>query len=480
MKRILFIILSVFTFSYTVNAQRFLETQITYPDSGMLGSVHYVFYGAPPSTIIRTVIDRPLINVKDTVYGDEVLNIDSVCNSFYVVAYDSITGDTIGRARFFVGTLISNSPYINMYYFRHNISVDSIKQCSASYLCDGIFNATHISNYDTSTYSNPVTYFLRYNIDNINFTYDSVQLSDLNLEGLCEGEYMIDIKVDNSSAYLTTFYIDANVTSTPNYSVDVITYSSHTQTSCDGRAKAIVTNGVPPYFFSWDSNPYSTEDSISNLCVGIHSVSVVDNNSDTVAINFGIADSSSTFNNTNNTGNNAVDSLFFFIESCNINYNIPVDSAFVSYSNIIDSTTIYIECEIWQNGSVTTISDTLQFNVFGVNYVEITFYCNSIKSITNILKITDYIDVNNNINNITDISKTSNIVIYPNPAKNYITITGKDIKSVMITDISGKLVLNIKIYSSKTKINMRDQQEGMYFVKVQTKEGIIVKKILVE
>ena len=69
----------------------------------------------------------------------------------------------------------------------------------------------------------------------------------------------------------------------------------------------------------------------------------------------------------------------------------------------------------------------------------------------------------------------SNLSIYPNPVKNVLTIEG-DYTSVNIHDISNKLVLSSE--SQKT-IDVSSLSNGVYFVNINSKNTITVKKITV-
>jgi hypothetical protein len=75
--------------------------------------------------------------------------------------------------------------------------------------------------------------------------------------------------------------------------------------------------------------------------------------------------------------------------------------------------------------------------------------------------------------------------IYPNPAKNILNIESKkNITSIHIFDITGKEILN-KIPEKQTQnlqLNLTEIliPQGFYFIKVQSLEGMVTKKIVVE
>lgn len=66
--------------------------------------------------------------------------------------------------------------------------------------------------------------------------------------------------------------------------------------------------------------------------------------------------------------------------------------------------------------------------------------------------------------------------IYPNPAKDYISIfTKEDIQKIEILDTSGKL---IKTFFSSKSINIQDIAKGNYMIKIYGKTKIVTKKII--
>ncbi len=67
--------------------------------------------------------------------------------------------------------------------------------------------------------------------------------------------------------------------------------------------------------------------------------------------------------------------------------------------------------------------------------------------------------------------------IYPNPTNGKINIeTQGQIEKITILDISGKIILE----TTNTKIDLTKQQAGTYFVKIETKNGILTEKIIIE
>jgi len=71
-----------------------------------------------------------------------------------------------------------------------------------------------------------------------------------------------------------------------------------------------------------------------------------------------------------------------------------------------------------------------------------------------------------------------NLILYPNPVKDELKIENGDLRidKVEIYDLSGK-VINSRWLNSKS-INVTNLSQGIYFVKIETDKGILIKKIL--
>jgi hypothetical protein len=74
----------------------------------------------------------------------------------------------------------------------------------------------------------------------------------------------------------------------------------------------------------------------------------------------------------------------------------------------------------------------------------------------------------------------SEFAIHPNPSTGIFSIDGAEQNSeIIITDVLGKIMLQTKITAEKTEIDLNDQVNGIYFVKVISESGITSNKIVV-
>ena len=72
--------------------------------------------------------------------------------------------------------------------------------------------------------------------------------------------------------------------------------------------------------------------------------------------------------------------------------------------------------------------------------------------------------------------------VYPNPAKDVVKVStvNSQQSTVRIYNILGMLVEEIEINSKETEINVSDYNPGVYFISIETENGDVTKKIVVE
>ena len=116
--------------------------------------------------------------------------------------------------------------------------------------------------------------------------------------------------------------------------------------------------------------------------------------------------------------------------------------------------------------------------------------CNPQKKSANVLLSESYNATRSNIatnnptgmnENLTDLGEIS---IYPNPAKNEITIEFNQNSStsriVKILDLNGQIVKKVFLHSNKTILNTETLNSGIYIVHIKTDEGIITQKLILQ
>jgi len=86
---------------------------------------------------------------------------------------------------------------------------------------------------------------------------------------------------------------------------------------------------------------------------------------------------------------------------------------------------------------------------------------------------------------LTEVVKQTDFVLFPNPAKSVITISSTIIGSVKINyeivDVLGKVIMqNENTGSDKFSININDLNSGIYFLRLQVNNSVVVKKFVKE
>lgn len=94
-----------------------------------------------------------------------------------------------------------------------------------------------------------------------------------------------------------------------------------------------------------------------------------------------------------------------------------------------------------------------------------------------------YIDDINIFQGTVDIAETekANINVYPNPTKGTLNISDPDniIQNIQVYDSNGKLLYNKSSKQIHEPIDMSSYQQSLYFIKMQTVNGLVTKKVSV-
>tara|TARA_R110000782_G_scaffold5853_3_gene20254 strand:- start:47837 stop:49099 length:1263 start_codon:yes stop_codon:yes gene_type:complete len=86
-------------------------------------------------------------------------------------------------------------------------------------------------------------------------------------------------------------------------------------------------------------------------------------------------------------------------------------------------------------------------------------------------------DINTTIN---ENDLTNAISIYPNPTNGIFSIEADNMESIEITSITGEIVKELVINNNITTIDLTSFSSGIYFAKIVTNKGSVIKKIVLE
>ena len=465
------LVLVLFVVSITINAQKILQANIYYQTAtgATNGAAKFHCLGSNESLQYSTYwVSMNDTSMHATYSGDSIYNLgEGICS---VIAESQITGDTIGTMQFYI-----LSPSTMLGFFCFNLKSIYILNSVTNTTCDGSVFFNQVGIYGSGSY-----YLKGENGISQVLSSTSANLDSFTVEHLCPGKYLIYAfgpSLDTNLFFLTTFWIDAEINNPVNMHVDVNTVS--TSNSCTGKAFAQVNQGNPPYTYHWIGFSSVVTDSITGLCEGIYTLMVVDNNLDSAAVNYFIASDNNTFDNTNNTGYTASDTLFSYIQNCTIDYNVPIDSSYItSYSLLPDSMNLAYVLSVWQNGVLTELHDTLSLDSMNVNMFIIYIYCPA-KSSANVIKVVDYVNVDK-LSTVNNIKNDNQFTVYPNPAEKTIYIKTSEFlgSNIEIMNVDGKLLQQINLKSGVSQIPIDDLPSGIYFVKLRTLEDVFVRKFI--
>ncbi|MBR5781080.1 MAG: T9SS type A sorting domain-containing protein [Bacteroidales bacterium] len=154
-----------------------------------------------------------------------------------------------------------------------------------------------------------------------------------------------------------------------------------------------------------------------------------------------------------------------------INWNKPEKANPTGYNIYLDGELIeenYTETS-YSGGSSETIDYLLDDNKHIVEVVAVYENGTSVGSAVLVTKA-------NNVSEITE----NNISIYPNPANDFVKISGDDrINSVKVYNCLGMMVEEIEVNANEAEINTSDYNTGIYFFNVMTENGNRIQKVLI-
>ncbi len=79
---------------------------------------------------------------------------------------------------------------------------------------------------------------------------------------------------------------------------------------------------------------------------------------------------------------------------------------------------------------------------------------------------------------IEEINNTIDFQLYPNPTDDWVILKAKEMETIAIFDVSGKLLNQIKTSGNQFKLSLKAYSSGSYLIRLTTKEGIGTKMII--
>ncbi len=126
------------------------------------------------------------------------------------------------------------------------------------------------------------------------------------------------------------------------------------------------------------------------------------------------------------------------------------------------------------NGNISGANDTV-LTIINVALSDAGSYfgvalgtCDTMCTDTVVVEVVDLTAVN---------SASDNVTVYPNPADNYLFVKAQGLKSIVVSDLAGKILIRQKTVSDNVAIDISRFKQGVYIIRIETSDGIIVKKI---
>ncbi len=216
---------------------------------------------------------------------------------------------------------------------------------------------------------------------------------------------------------------------------------------CDGTATATAQFGTAPYTYSWDTNPVQTTATATGLCVGPHTVTVVDSVGDTT---YSV-----------------------------VTVHLPPNPTITATGAVLHTNFTATSFQWFLNGTAITAATTSSYTVTqNGNYtiVATTGTCHDTSALYNFHTI-----------GISELNTTNSVSIYPNPATSQITIqldaltaTAKQDLVIEFRNELGQSVKKVGIVGNSNQliINVADLPNGVYFIQMQNASNTINKKFI--
>ena len=163
----------------------------------------------------------------------------------------------------------------------------------------------------------------------------------------------------------------------------------------------------------------------------------------------------------------------------NSNVTVSVNNIIIAldfWVNILNSSYQVVGSAFHASGSTQSIYFTSTLNA-GDYYLQIY----AVPDANSYLAPYNFTLTQTTINSVIDLSKKlDNILIYPNPATDNLTIVAPQKSEIEILNIEGQIIKDISATENQTAIDISDFANGVYVVEVKTEKGIEVRKFVKE
>ena len=313
-------------------------------------------------------------------------------------------------------------------------------------------------------------------------------VSSPTFNNLSMGTYTVEIYDTNSCYNVVSFAImDSTSSSCLGFSGVVNTTDCTTAAICDGSAEVSFSSGNGQPYFQWGYNQIivSTDTVATGLCPGYYTLHVADGQGCTSQTAVAIDYLSGGINNVVVVGNPTagLSSLSTeWINGCAIDLS-SLDTAYLVSANYGNTTATQDSLyTVWYLSDTSGASMQIDYvyyypSSFGAINLILAVYC-PFKSNPEFYNIVS--TFNPNQSNI-ESNEFLHYFIYPNPAKDLITIensSNDDLKTIELFDYAGKLIKRFE--PNDTTLKLTDLTQGIYLLKISTAQGSFCERIRLE
>lgn len=310
--------------------------------------------------------------------------------------------------------------------------------------------------------------------------------SEFSIWPLCPGEYAVTFNDISGNSLTVAFTIGG--AGNPNPCAGFTASMTTTNTdlnNCTGTATLTISGGTAPYSISW-GNSNSILSSLSNLCEGSYSATVVDaNGCSTSATGFVYEDGITPPADTvivilNNTfpPNAITDSLpTTTLIDCNLDFD-SIGSA--SITNVLQDTVgVIVTWTVFDlNGNVMTSYDIFYANLNpsgAVYQATLIIMCG--RSI-NMVQITDQFEFDPASSSIVENTNIDFALVNPIPDELNIQFTQLFEGQITMLDLKGAVIFSETISTTRFVKNLTNLSSGVYVLQLQSADGLTSRQIV--
>jgi len=273
----------------------------------------------------------------------------------------------------------------------------------------------------------------------------------------------------NGSACGANFFITPQVTA-----------NTDTSQGCDGSVTTEVYGGQPPYTYNYSMG--NTTQTVNGLCPGTYLVQVTDANGTSGTAQFAVGVISNVYSNVNPNGLPlGTDSLFFSYNTCDLDYNLPIDSFEVVNALAAGNDTLAVEWVIYQQGNPYNVLSFYPDGNPDPTVLSLVLFCENGRAQTGVFQLYAYVDPAI-VTGVEEQTQTVNFSIMPNPTNGLLTLRlDAELKDgqVEVYDPTGKLTHTESLSGvARNEINLQHLPDGLYTVRFIGQNGFGVKRIV--